>query len=312
MNKVITRLGIILAVVILFYLTFSQTIKYYYNGFFSGIEDIVFYGQVIDQDGASVDGAKILIEGGGRYLGAGSGSGYLKTDENGRFNLKAKGGSLLIGPITHPNIDTYKYLGSNGRTAERLGFTGYQHTEGGNDPLWTDHLSETDAFQFKVWRIPESTDMSNVRSRSAGPLFNCNGEHITFDFTKPLTKTQSIDGDGQLKIYFKCADSRAARENSDWEVHIEAIDGGIQETTDFLLNEAPETGYAPIYSLHMNKNDPNYSVRVVKRFYYRANDSSYVGSLNAIIFLRGYKKPRISLKSKFNGDGSRYLYKADK
>ena len=47
--------------------------RYYRTGFESGIDAITFYGQVIDQFGQPVAGARVSIDIGGRYLASGSG-----------------------------------------------------------------------------------------------------------------------------------------------------------------------------------------------------------------------------------------------
>jgi Tfp pilus assembly protein PilO len=70
--------------------------RYYKVGFQSGIDDIHFYGQLIDQHGEPVSGATVSVDVGGRYLSRGSGQGVLRSDSDGRFYVRGTGCNGLI------------------------------------------------------------------------------------------------------------------------------------------------------------------------------------------------------------------------
>jgi hypothetical protein len=126
--------------------------RYYEVGLAGVVEDIKFYGLVVDQFDQPVAGAKVSIDVGGRYLASGSGQAVGITNSEGRFSVKGEGGSLYIGPITHPGIDSYRQVAPNGKIEGGVYFTSYQHREGGSDFLWTDYTDKGQPFEFKVWR----------------------------------------------------------------------------------------------------------------------------------------------------------------
>jgi hypothetical protein len=286
--------------------------RYYKIGFQSGIDDIHFYGQIIDQHGEPVSGATVSVDVGGRYLAAGSGQGRLLTDKEGRFYVRGTGGSLYVGPIKHPTLDTYRQLSPSGKMEGGADFTSYQHTENGNNLLWTNYSDPYTPYIFKVWRKTSKNiakELHQVRSALLG--FSCLGEPYTLNFTKRKWKERVIkgEGDGQLRIRYFCKESDEHRYFDDWAVEIEAIGGGIQETQDLYLNVAPADGYESSYRLSMTKGEPTYQKTIKKRFYFTAKNNQYYGSLEMRFDPYGGDdgEPLIFLGYKMNPTGEPYL-----
>lgn len=284
----------------------------YEVGFTGGVEDIAFYGQVLDQYDSPVVGARVEFEAGGRYLAGGSGRGILITDDEGRFHFKAEGGNLTVGPIVHPEIDTFKHLAVNEghQILHRVGFLGYQHAEGDNALIWLDYTLEA-PYIFRVWRISSTEYARDLHQGSLSPRFDCDGRTFTFDFTQERAKDRKIAGDavGQIKMRYTCQENRDSRDTGDWSVEIEAVDGGIQESLDVYLNQAPIGGYAPTYKIEMQKDDSTYRDRSIKHFYFTANNGEYYGAIRARIYPYRYEKPKMFIEYKVNPSGGRSLVK---
>ncbi|MGS2717280.1 hypothetical protein ACVBE9_03845 [Eionea flava] len=290
--------------------------RYYALGFQSGIEDIRFYGQLIDQHDKPVAGAVVSVDVGGRYLAAGSGQGRVVTGQDGRFSVRGEGGSLSIGPIKHPNLDIYRKFAPDGDIEEGGAyFTSYQHTENGNTLLWTNHSDPSTPYIFKVWRKTSDNTAKKLYQVSNTLIsFDCSGGEYTLNLIKSRKIKRKVKGigEGQLRVRYSCKDSDEHRYFDDWAVEIEAIEGGIQETQDLYLNVAPKEGYEPFYRLSMTKGESNYQKIVEKRFYFTANNNQYYGSLE-IRFdpYGGYDgEPLIFLGYKMNPTGEPYLVSA--
>lgn len=265
------------------YDSLPEKVQRYYNlGFNAGIEEVAFYGRVLDQQGEAVAGARVRFEVGGRYLAGGSGFGALLTDNDGRFHLRGKGGSLTIDEITHPDIDEYRYRTPDGQIGGRPGFWGYQHTEGGNDFIWSDYTEEN-PYVFTVWRKTDDSLATKLFQDDQTFDFSCDGAVYTFDFTKKKAAEMQKKGaaDGQLRVRYHCEAQQHFRYMGDWSVEIEAVDGGIQETSDVYLNQAPEAGYQSVYKIEMKQGEPDYQGRVTKQFYFSAHGDQFHGSIIA-------------------------------
>jgi hypothetical protein len=287
--------------------------RYYKVGFQSGIDDIHFYGQLIDQHGEPVSGATVSVDVGGRYLSGGSGQGVLRSDSDGRFYVRGTGGSLYIGPIKHPTLDTYRQLSPSGKMEGGADFTSYQHIENGNNLLWTNYSDPSTPYIFKVWRKTSGNIAKKLHQVSSTLIgFNCSGEDYTFDLTKRKWKERVTKGksDGQFRIRYSCKESDEHRYFDDWAVEIEAIGGGIQETQDLYLNAAPEDGYESSYRLSMTKGESTYQKRMKKRFYFTAKNNQYYGSLEIDFVPYLYDGPRLFVTYKMNPTGEPYLVSA--
>jgi hypothetical protein len=287
--------------------------RYYKIGFQSGIDDIHFYGQIIDQHGEPVSGATVSVDVGGRYLAAGSGQGRLLTDKEGRFYVRGTGGSLYVGPIKHPTLDRYRQFSPDGDIESGADFTSYQHIENGNNLLWTNYSDPSTPYIFKVWRKTSGNIAKKLHQVSSTLMkFSCDNDPYTLNLIKSRKIKRKVKGigEGQLRIRYFCKESDEHRYFDDWAVEIEAIGGGIQETQDLYLNAAPEDGYESSYRLSMTKGEPTYQKRMKKRFYFTAKNNQYYGSLEIDFVPYLYDGPRLFVTYKMNPAGEPYLVSA--
>lgn len=288
--------------------------RHYILGFEAGIEKIAFHGQVIDQYGNPVTGARVEFEAGGRYLAAGSGRGLLMTNDDGRFRFNAEGGNLIVGPIVHPELDEFKHLAINegNQILTRVTFFGYQHAKDGNDLIWTDYSAEN-PYVFNVWRKTKVESLGSFYKGSLSPRLKCDGSKFTFDFSQKKVEYRMVSGEakGQIRVRYYCTKTNDSDGDgaASWSVEIEAVDGGIQEAQDIYLNQAPERGYDPSYKISMRKDESEYKDRAVKSFYFTANNGEFYGSIRAEFFPFMYEKPKIFMEYKVNTTSDRSLLK---
>jgi hypothetical protein len=97
-----------------------------------------------------------------------------------------------------------------------------------------------------------------------------------------------------------------------WSITFRPINGGIQETDDFYLNEAPTDGYQPELTVSMERGQTGYKINIYEPksyyYYYTANRNRIYGSFEATFEPYVYNdKCRVNVKIKHNPIGSRNL-----
>ncbi|MCP8897949.1 carboxypeptidase-like regulatory domain-containing protein [Gilvimarinus xylanilyticus] len=293
-------------------LPFKQRLQYRLS--FPELDDMSFYGQVVDQYGDPVVGATLDIEGGGRLLTPGSGKARARTDAEGKFSVHMKGGSLLITNLSHPGVKYYfpndlRSTGSGG-----IGFDSFQRMKGGNEPLWSDY-PQGNPYVFQAWRIDPNDLVTNLKSGRDNFRVDCENNTYSIDMlVSPRSKKRLVlDGlEGQLRVRFSCEEALAT-ETADWTVEIEAIDGGLVATDERYMYKAPDFGYVPSIRWTFNKNDSNYRGGLSrKKFYFYSNNGKEYGSL-ILSFDIFYEGPILMIdKYNINPDGGRSLLGPDR
>ena len=258
--------------------------RFYTLGFEAGMEDIDFYGQIVDQYGEPVANASVGFSTGGAMLAPGKGIGKVNADEQGRFEIHSEGGSLSLFNIKAPGINfsfpipTHLKYSTLGARITEMRFTGYQHNVGGSAPLWTDTSPEK-PYVFTAWRVKEYEKVIVGRDNSHQ---YSDGRVYTFKLDKKSYKDRREEGatDGHLRISCTREPIERVQDRVDWQVTITPVDGGIQATDDLYLNLAPETGYQPSLTIDMRKGSPNYQATLInQRYFFTAKNGQVYGSL---------------------------------
>jgi hypothetical protein len=98
-----------------------------------------------------------------------------------------------------------------------------------------------------------------------------------------------------------------------WSITFRPIEGGIQGTDDFYLNEAPESGYQSELTVSMERGSPDYKVATYKPkhyyYYYKDKGKLIYGSLEVTFepYLYADECHVTIKKDKINPSGSRNL-----
>lgn len=263
---------------------------------------VKMYGRVVDQHDRPVAGAKVqmVISGGGTYA-PGTGRTYFMTDTDGRFEVSGKGQGLSILNVEHPQLSAvyFKRLTSGmkdkGVSFDAAGMYGKQAS-------WRTYNTPEKPYVIPVWRV----------EKFEGVLVKSGAFHPQPDGMPSKRSTR-------LGIVSTCVrdpkdpDLHWKYQKGTWSITFRPIEGGIQETDDFYLNEAPVDGYLPELTVIMERGSTDYKVVIYKPkryyYYYMEKGKRIYGSLEVTFDPYLYKSEcRVNVKRvKYNPGGSRNL-----
>ena len=242
--------------------------------------DVTFVGRVIDQNGDPVVGADVDIEIGGEYLASGdAGIGARRTDQDGFFKIKNLRGSLLaIGGVkcSGYDVNVITALGAmRGQTDNYPHF--YDFKVHDNALLWSDYTREH-PYVITAWKVGKYAEVKSKTEKFLS--FHPNGSMYTIDFTgSDRNKWEGVH-EGDIRI-------SATRNDKEWKVVIEGVDGGVQEASDTYMNLAPESGYQKslIFS-GQTKEDfaPSRAIVTTKKIYFMSQHGKRYGSVHMRIW----------------------------
>ncbi|MES9830598.1 MAG: carboxypeptidase-like regulatory domain-containing protein [Candidatus Thiodiazotropha sp.] len=259
---------------------------------------VKMYGRVVDQHGQPVAGAKVqmVISGGGTYA-PGTGRTYFVTDEHGLFEVAGKGQRISILDVEHPQLSAvyFKHFGLDRKDiASDLDAVGTY----GAESSWRTYDSPEKAYVIPVWRVEK---FEKVVRNKGGFIPEPNGQADKYVGIVASCGREPMEPGVHWKD-----------QKGSWSITFRPIEGGIQETNDFYLNEAPEGGYQPELTVSMERGSPDYKVVIYKPksyyYYYMDKGKRIYGSLEASFNPYRHKSEcRVTTKVKYNPSGSRNL-----
>lgn len=298
--------------------------------FEAGVEEIRFHGRVVDQLGRPLPGATIHYEAAGRFLSKGSGMGTVTSDAGGRFLIEARGDSLTVHNIRHPDAmyvalpEAAARAGSNRMYATGNTFWSYTRRVGGDNLIWSD--SPADPIVFDLWLV----DRDEARMHEGEILWRSDyfalppdgAEHtlVLGDRGTPFEVIEGRRDEGDLVVRCRAEAMSGHGDRGAWSVTLAPVDGGIQATDDRYLNLAPASGYRASVEVGSPAPVDGEGVNLFgRRFYFSAQEGQRVGALfmdfepfNLPFNLRtreyGEQYCRIRIEYKVNTAGSRYLF----
>jgi len=261
-----------------------KQLKHQYQIAMSSLPSITFYGRVIDQNSQPVIGARINYTGTNAYLSEGGGRGRVITDDEGYFEIDTSGASLVIGGVSHNEID--KVLNSRKKDGTETSKTGVirflSHKDNqGNYPNWRNHTKKETAYIIHAWRLGkyEGAKKGNL----AIDFTYLDGRQYTVDLTANKYNKQVKEGSHSGQFIVGCirkTNMEKRIDYGDWTAFITPINGGIQVTNDLYMNEAPESGYKSSISINMKLGESGYTPQLYnQRYYFKANNESIYGSV---------------------------------
>ncbi|MBP6506013.1 MAG: carboxypeptidase regulatory-like domain-containing protein [Opitutaceae bacterium] len=259
-------------------------------------QPIMFYGQVVDQDGRPLPNVNVRLNitqtqeplpGVARDLLK-----YIDliTDANGLFSIGEIRGSLLV----------MESLNKDGYEAPYLGNRAYWYAP----PVATMQYTpkETKPEVFRMWKL-----------QGAGKLITAD----KFYGVVPDGRTYAIDvinerktehgNVGDFKVAIKRPAQIAQGEKYDWSCAIDGIAGGVIETDDVFMYHAPEIGYQSHYEIGMSANDPHWSDRTTRQLYLKSREGKVYARMEVEVLTKYQDKAVFSVKYYANPNGSRNL-----
>lgn len=257
---------------------------------------IQFWGKVVDQDNQPLESVKVKL-----YTMRGN------EYAPGKFNY----------PVEHRDLTTaadgqFALTDANGYTltVEALEKEGYRSEKLPKRFAYTGR-PEPELFipepqkpvVFKMWEKGEPEPL--VQAEKFYGIIP-DGRVYTID----LLNIKKIDGasqQGDLQIKVQRPAGVARNDKYDWSLDIDAIGGGVIETNDEFMDQAPETGYQPRFQLVMNPTNPKWSHRVNKKFYLKSRNGQLYARMEVEVFSNYQNEGALGVRYFANPSGSRNL-----
>jgi hypothetical protein len=259
---------------------------------------VKMYGRVVDQHGQPVAGAKVqmVISGGGAFA-PGTGRTFFMTDTDGRFEVTGKGQGLSILNVEHPQLSAVYFKHPRSGRKDR-GADLEAVSRHGEIASWRTYNTPEKPYVIPVWRVEK---FENVKSDTGGYSPKPNGEPSERRGIVAWCEREPKESGLHWRY-----------QKGSWSITFRPIEGGIQETNDFYLNEAPLEGYQSELKVSMVRGSPDYKVAIhdPKHYYYyhMKNGKRIYGSLEATFAPYMYKDEcRVNVNYIYNPNGSRNL-----
>ena len=221
----------------------------------SAINDLTFYGLVVDQNGNPVPGATVEYYAFSDYLSEGSGYNRATTDKKGIFEITGvKGSGLSIDKVTRSGYEI--------RVSQR-NFESYNRF--GDSVLWSDHSDISKPFIFTGWKVSEQGYPRT--SKAKGNYGFKPGKIYSLDFTK--SNASRVGRTGMFPLDLQVLFNKD--ESSYWELILTVPDGGLLETDEEYMNLAPASGYVSSVSFQGNEKH----IDIYKNYYIHSRGKLY-------------------------------------
>ena len=250
---------------------------------------VSFFGRLIDQDGNPVSGVKISV-------------------------------SVLHLELTATTIDRTIHLGSESDLAGRfeiqgatgdgfdvdyIGKTGYQLS-----PKTPNHFSPINGSAenpviIRMWRKLESAQLISQDKDTRIPY---DGTPVVFDLLAGQKNVGGSSGDLRVTLIRNPLDITTSRRGFEWHATIEALNGGLIQSDDDFMYEAPIDGYQPRIQIDMPANAAKWASIYGISFFAKTRDGQ-VYSRVRFEFRVDSLKPQtgFTITSAANPNGSRNL-----
>lgn len=253
---------------------------------------VSFWGKIVDQNGTPISGVRVSMT--VRHwqfsVESGPAASHLKfeakTDAEGKFQLTgAQGDSLRLEAVER---EGYR-LSPKAPKGFLYGDIPKAFLPDPNAPV-----------VIRMWKVGP-----------AAPLVSCNtlfgftpdGHRYTLDLLSNK-KAEGEQQNGDLIVSMERPAKVVPRQKYPWTLRLRAIGGGLIETKDEFMYQAPESGYQPEIVLQMDPQKPDWAGVVTKDFYIRSRDGAAFGALHLRIRPKYNEESAIFVEARMNPTGS--------
>lgn len=256
------------------------------------LDEITFYGQVVDQHGIPVSNALVHYNATSGYLTSSTGHQRIYTDDKGIFIIDGANGAALH--IVEISRDGYEV---------KLGqsiFDNYKRFP--DSVLWADYSNRSKPYVYRAWKVSEK-GYPNVATANGSYGFEP-GQVYSLDFT--ANHKARVKKKGALNLDLEVLFEKDGADN--WSLSLKVPDGGLVEAEGRYPNIAPEVGYRQTLSFsgtYQEFEESGRSPKVARYFIYSRGKYGRID-----IEISPYAKPfgsGMGIKHVLNLDGGRNL-----
>ena len=132
------------------------------------------------------------------------------------------------------------------------------------------------------------------------------GRSYTIDLIKG-TKTEGESNAGDMRVKITRPSETQPHTQYPWTCVVETIGGGLLESGDDFMYQAPETGYVSPYQLAFDARQTNWTEEVKGNFYIKSREGAVYGHIELDIIAQYNDKSVFSINYSLNANGSRNL-----
>ncbi len=132
------------------------------------------------------------------------------------------------------------------------------------------------------------------------------GRPYIIDIESGRVVSRINEGDLKIRLYTNQELATQTRQYS-WGVEIEAVNGGIMESKDAFLYQAPAKGYVDSLSWEQGANDISWSRDITRKLYVKLKKDGSYASFKIDVKIYHSNKARLLIESLVNPSGSRNL-----
>lgn len=250
---------------------------------------IDFFGKITDQDGNPVSGVKVQIK-----------VRHWIVITPAAFGADAKmipvatetdlSGCFEIHNVTGDGFDV--------ESIQKAGYALSPKTPNGFDP---NNGSLNNPVIIKMWKLGDKEQL--VTGEKFWGIIP-DGRVYTIDLLKGI-KAESADAAGDFRIAVSRPAGVSRQDRYDWSFQIMPIEGGIIETEDDFMYQAPERDYASKYDFHLNASETPWTYRIKKKFYTEAR--GHFARIDIEVFAHYQDQGVLNISWAINPTGSRNL-----
>jgi|SRR5450756_356662 len=253
---------------------------------------VEFYGQVLDQNGNAVAGAKFNVS----------------VIQSHLFPANANGDY----PLSNNVVKVQKETGADGRFTvsdmrgggldmELVPLNGYEISAKYSRSFGNKSGSYENPIIFRMWKLGEKETLvtrSQIYEILPGKVYCLN-----------LITGEKSEGaaEGDLRVSISRPDGVKRRQKYAWSFSIDAIGGGLVETDDEFMYLAPESGYTPVFGMQLDPAASIWQGQVARQFYIRTRDGKVYGRIHVIVHSIYDVQSAMEIDSAINANGSRNL-----
>lgn len=175
----------------------------------------------------------------------------------------------------------------------------YSHLE--DHPYVSDANNPT---VIKMWKLQGAERLIHFQTEIRVPL---NGVPTALD----LQTGKQVESGGDIIISVKSSPVPSIREEYDWQISIQAVDGGLISCSDDFeqMFQAPDSGYESKFDINYQKGIQSWTSRFIDNFYFASRNMSFYGKLGIEVISDGVKNGTVPviLNSYINVTGSKNL-----